>query len=329
MKKSISVMLIVLMLVGALIPCINATENAAVYSNKETASDEDVSYPSGNLPDDAPEVNRENIKAVISPASWGDLNGDNKVAANDARLCLRAAAQLEKLTDAQLAAADIFATNTVTAANARKILRVAATLDTFDSDSIILNLGEGIIIETPESDDPEYQWVLYLSQVGFGNTRDVTGEEHEKGLITETDGNRTSVFADTLGNYILSFYLENKNRVQKASFRLKINVRTDSHITMNVGESFELPALWINSGTPAEWVCKVNDESGLAVESDMHIISEFSTNKYGEPIPNLFPLVYYFTFTAQKKGTYEVEMIYKYTFMDTPEETLHFTVEVV
>lgn len=331
MKKSISVMLTVLILVCVLIPCINASENDEIYSNTETSSDEDVSYPTGMLPDDeAPDLKWENIKTAISPATWGDLNGDNNVTAGDARICLRAAAQLEKLTVPQLLAANVFGTDTVTAMNARKILRVAAKLDTFESDSITLNLGEGIIIETPESDDPDYQWVTYLSEAdGFGNSKDVAGEEHENGLLLEKDGNRTAVFADTLGNYKLTFHLENKDRNQKETIRLTINVRTDSHITMNVGESFTLPDLWVNSGTPAEWVYKVNQEKGLAVESDWLIFREFSTDEDGSILCGFVPQVYRFTFTAQEKGIYEVEMIYKYTFNDTPKETLHFTIEVL
>ena len=308
MKKIISVILSAALLVFIFIPCSNATqEEYTVHSTDEAK--------------------------VISPAVWGDLNGDNKVAANDARLCLRAAAQLEKLTDAQLAAADIFATNTVTAANARKILRVAAKLDNFVNEGITLMQGESIVIMTPVPDDSECRWVAYCSPLGFGNVRETAGKEHENGLILtkSEDGQHeyTSVLADTLGNYRLAFYLENESGKQLKTFAITVKVRTDSHITMHVGETFELPELWVNSGTPAQWVHNDNLNEGLTVESEYDVISERETNKYGEVLPGLLPLVYRFSFTACEKGVYEIELIYKYTFNDSPLETLHFTVEVV
>ena len=59
----------------------------------------------------------------------GDVNGDGKVKANDARTALRAAAKLEKLDETAQKAADIDGNDKVTAAEARKILRFAAKLD--------------------------------------------------------------------------------------------------------------------------------------------------------------------------------------------------------
>ena len=61
----------------------------------------------------------------------GDVTGDGKVLAADARLALRAAARLEILDEASFYAADTDFDDKVTAADARKILRVAAGLDKF------------------------------------------------------------------------------------------------------------------------------------------------------------------------------------------------------
>ena len=58
----------------------------------------------------------------------GDVNNDKKVNASDARLTLRAAANLEKFTADQKVAADINFDNKVNAADARIILRIAAQL---------------------------------------------------------------------------------------------------------------------------------------------------------------------------------------------------------
>lgn len=68
-------------------------------------------------------------------AESGDVDGNGNVTAADARLALRAAASLEKLTDEQAAAADMDGDGSVNAADARKILRKASKLDGTTSSS--------------------------------------------------------------------------------------------------------------------------------------------------------------------------------------------------
>lgn len=64
----------------------------------------------------------------------GDVDGDGKVTAADARLILRRAAKLIKFTMEQDALADVDEDGKITAADARKVLRVAAQLETFDEE---------------------------------------------------------------------------------------------------------------------------------------------------------------------------------------------------
>lgn len=59
------------------------------------------------------------------PEGSGDVNGDGKVTAADARTALRAAVGLEELTEKQKEAADMNGDGEVTASDARKILRKA------------------------------------------------------------------------------------------------------------------------------------------------------------------------------------------------------------
>ena len=59
----------------------------------------------------------------------GDVDGDGDVTASDARLALRAAVSLEKLTVTQTALADADRDGKVTAADARLILRAAVSLE--------------------------------------------------------------------------------------------------------------------------------------------------------------------------------------------------------
>ncbi len=60
----------------------------------------------------------------------GDIDGNGSVNALDARLCLRAAAQLETLTDTQKKAADLDGTGEITSITARNILRASAKIET-------------------------------------------------------------------------------------------------------------------------------------------------------------------------------------------------------
>lgn len=62
------------------------------------------------------------------PVIKGDVNGDGKVTAADAREALRASAKLEKLSDTEIKAADMNNDGKVTASDAREILREAAQL---------------------------------------------------------------------------------------------------------------------------------------------------------------------------------------------------------
>lgn len=62
----------------------------------------------------------------------GDINGDGKVTASDARAALRISANLVIPDETQKLAADVNGDGKVTASDARKILRVSASLDSFD-----------------------------------------------------------------------------------------------------------------------------------------------------------------------------------------------------
>lgn len=59
----------------------------------------------------------------------GDVNGDGKITAADARLALRIAANLHLPTQTQKTTADINSDSKITAADARKILRISANLE--------------------------------------------------------------------------------------------------------------------------------------------------------------------------------------------------------
>ncbi len=76
----------------------------------------------------------------------GDVTGDGKINAADARLALRYSARVEDLTDEQFKAADVDNSGKVTASDARKILRVAARVDKgFSSEYVGLLVEDGVL----------------------------------------------------------------------------------------------------------------------------------------------------------------------------------------
>lgn len=67
----------------------------------------------------------------VKPAGMkGDVTGDGKITASDARLVLRASAMIETLSAEQFAVADVTGDGKITASDARKILRASAMIET-------------------------------------------------------------------------------------------------------------------------------------------------------------------------------------------------------
>lgn len=87
----------------------------------------------------------------------GDVNGDGKVVAADARMALRYSAKLAELDEEQFAAADVDNSGKVTASDARKILRVSAKVDPpfegLDIDEYLVEKGV-LNVAVPEDNAP-------------------------------------------------------------------------------------------------------------------------------------------------------------------------------
>ena len=90
---------------------------------------------------DIPALPEESTKPVEKPTdkpvekpdavkNFGDVDGNGKITAADARLALRISAKLEKATELQTTVADMDKNGKITAADARKILRISAKLET-------------------------------------------------------------------------------------------------------------------------------------------------------------------------------------------------------
>ena len=81
--------------------------------------------------DDA--TSMEFTTATAPTYSLGDVNGDGRIRANDARLCLRIAADIDIVSDEVFNVADINSDGMVRANDARIILRISAELDSIDN----------------------------------------------------------------------------------------------------------------------------------------------------------------------------------------------------
>lgn len=74
----------------------------------------------------------------------GDVNGDGKITASDARAALRISASLMTPDESERLAADVTGDGKITASDARKILRVSAGLDKFSVSS-----GSSSLVNNP------------------------------------------------------------------------------------------------------------------------------------------------------------------------------------
>lgn len=118
------------------------TEDATAEDMSEVASEvesEVASEVESEVTTEAVEVESEEVSEEVSEEESseatktyliGDVDFSGKVDAADARLTLRAAAQLEVFSDLQLILANVVVPDSrITAADARAILRVSADLD--------------------------------------------------------------------------------------------------------------------------------------------------------------------------------------------------------
>ena len=94
------------------------------------------------------------IVAFAASYSLGDVNGDGKISASDARTVLRSAAKLQNLTEDESKAADIDSSGKVTASDARIILRISAKLDSIDNYIKDEPPAEDPPAEDPPAEDP-------------------------------------------------------------------------------------------------------------------------------------------------------------------------------
>lgn len=169
----------------------------------------------------------------------GDVDSDGRITAADARLCLRAAAQLEELEYAQSIAADVNNSFDITSADARKILRFSAGLDTPDKMTFELSVsGWGCIIGPMKTTGSgRYFWHCKVNADGLSFTEEtVESAEGKDGAPVES----FFVFTpEKEGNYIVTFTLADsaENEILD-TFSVNVSVEaetTEEEISSDMG----------------------------------------------------------------------------------------------
>lgn len=194
---------------------------------------EDESYPGGLIWDTWESITKnlnETTLRAFADQRTGDVDGDGRITAADARLCLRVSAQLEEIEFTQSISADIDGNGRITSADARKILRFSASLDTPDTMSYELSLsGWGFIIGPMKSTGSgRYYWQCEVDAEGLTFTEESVDNTEGK------DGASPEYFfvftAEKTGNYTVTFTLTDSKQAEIID-TFSINVSVDAETT--------------------------------------------------------------------------------------------------
>lgn len=129
LKTMICCILALVFVSGTVIAVLADSENlTAAESESMTDVEETTVEDTTDVDETTTEAASEDTSEEVVEIVYGDLNGDGEITAADARIVLRASAQLETLTDAQKIAADVVKDGEIHANDARRILRLSAQL---------------------------------------------------------------------------------------------------------------------------------------------------------------------------------------------------------
>lgn len=202
---------------------------------------------------------------TANAAALGDVDGDGKISAADARLALRASVNLEKLTDEQFKAADVNFDGVITAADARTTLRASVNLETLHSHSYTEKITKkatctqkGIKTFTCECGDS------YTEETAAAGHKAVTDKAVAATCTTEgkTEGSHCSV---------CNTVLTKQSAVAKKAHTPQLDESTKKAVTCkNDGYTGDIKCT----------VCKTVTQKGIAVKSNG---SEHSMKSHTEP----------------------------------------------
>lgn len=139
---------------------------------------------------------------------FGDINSDYILAASDARMTLRIAANLEKKDETELKIADINGDGKVTSADARKILRACANLENLQV-SYTMNTDEDYLIGPVGT-----SWYIGKWQIASADEKLIIIEDYSLDVTApgNTGYNYYQISASEKGEYKLIFENEKQDK---------------------------------------------------------------------------------------------------------------------
>lgn len=280
----------------------NANETGLIWDSWETYI-EDLSETS---------LNR---LAILRP---GDIDGNGKISAADARLALRAAVQLEQLTENQRYSADTDKNFSVNSTDARNILRASIGLNELEKLTVKEAKNWGFIIGPLETEGSgRYYWQLSDSNNYF----DV--KELSIDTDKETEGAPVKQFfiftPKKAGSYTFKFILsDSKQNEIFDEFEVNVTIN-ETNVKIATNESYVFEGLK-NSGSGAyNWYCTVTPDTGLSVQK---ISKEIQNGNDGAPIEQIF------IFSGTQTGIYTVHFELKSTWDTEPIDEFYMEIAV-
>ncbi len=166
----------------------------------------------------------ENTLYALTTQRKGDVDGDGKITASDARLCLRASVALEVLTEAQNVAADVNNSFDITSADARNILRTSVGLESENNMTIKTTSDWGFVFgPLKNAGSGRYFWQCEVESDGLIFTQENVDNTDGK------DGASEDIFfvftPDKTGEYTVIFKLANSTQEEiLEEFQIKVIV---------------------------------------------------------------------------------------------------------
>lgn len=148
----------------------------------------------------------ETTLRALTTQRMGDVDADGRITASDACLCLRAAADLETLTEPQRIAADVNNNWDITSSDARKVLRAAAGLDILEDMSVETSIDWGFVVgPLKNAGSGRYYWQCSVDK------NELTVNEYTVDTASEKDGAPVEQFfaftPKAEGTYTINFKL--------------------------------------------------------------------------------------------------------------------------
>ena len=253
----------------------------------------------------------------------GDVNGDGKITAADARLCLRVSAGLESILSLTHSdAADIDLNGKLTASDARSILRISAKLDPTPATVAETSPEWGCIIGPFASNTASgYTWKCL--------TKSDSVSEHIKiqEFKTKSEDGLTEkqyfiLTPDSYGRYQLYIELTNAE-TGEVSEAVTALVCQNGTISAEVGSQVVISGLYSSGSTKYRWKCTAEPESGLKIDHTTKENPRYDENGepyIGTPVENIF------TITPEQEGKYRLH--FELAAVDTGEAIDEFFVLV-